>query len=225
MEDKLSPLQTRVLGCLIEKELGTPEYYPLTLNSLTTACNQKSNRAPILALEEDAVMAALDELRYTHLLVGQVTLSGSRVPKFKHNMQALYAFTQPQLAILCELMVRGPQTIGELRVHASRLHNFASLQEVQTVLDELAAMEKGPLVTYLPREPGRREQRYAQLLGIDSPSTDTPTSPTPTDTVTSPIRPQPGTDRLTALEAEVTTLKEALLALQAQFAEFRKQFE
>lgn len=160
----LRPVEVRVLGSLLEKAVTTPEYYPLTLNALTNACNQKSNRDPVMSLTSDDVERALDVLRHTHRLVGLVHTSGSRSEKFKHTLANRIPVNRQQAAILCELFLRGPETVGELRTRATRLCPFERLDEVQQALDELATHPDGPLAVKLPREPGRREARWMHLL-------------------------------------------------------------
>lgn len=213
----LSKVQVRVLGCLMEKANTTPEYYPLTLNSLTNACNQKSNRDPLMSLSESDVIDALDGLRHTHRLVALVHTSGSRVEKFKHTISQVIDLNPRQAAILCELFLRGPETVGELRTRASRLHPFNDLNEVQTILDELAAHAGGPLVVRLPREPGRRESRWMHVLAgtPEAASDDEP------EDVSSPA----AVSELSALREEINQVKADLESLKAEFARFRQQFE
>lgn len=168
MNLELTPPEIRIIGCLIEKEITTPEQYPLSLNALTNACNQKSNRDPVLDLDEIAVQQLIDQLIKKRLLSEQSGY-GSRVPKYQHlfcntNFGTL-KFSPQELAIVCELFLRGAQTPGELRSRASRLCRFADVNEVEAVLDGLAAREDGPFVLRLAREPGKRESRYAHLFG------------------------------------------------------------
>lgn len=168
MSIELSPYEARVIGCLIEKEITTPEHYPLSLNALTNACNQKSNRDPALDLDEATVQQTVDALNRRFLISDQ-TGYGSRVTKYQHrfcngNFGGL-KFSPRELAILCELLLRGPQTPGELRTRASRMAAFADVSEVEHVLGQLAQREDGPFVARLVREPGRRESRYAHLFG------------------------------------------------------------
>ena len=216
----LTPVEARVLGCLIEKEMTTPEYYPLTLNSLTTACNQKSNRDPVMQIDEKDVVRALDEMRYKKL-AWQVTSSGNRVPKFKHALRDASPMPPQELAILAELMVRGPQTAAELRLHAARMTPFTSVDQAQTALQELTQRPDHPLVTRLPRVPGQREERYAHLL------CGAPAMPQEKPSPIAPAQPEaPARDeRLAALEKEVAALRAELENLKAQFADFAKQFQ
>lgn len=217
MNLELNPIEVRVLGCLIEKEIATPDYYPLTLNALVNACNQKSNRNPVMALDENTVIRALDELRMTHQLAVEVTSNTSRVPKYKHSFRAKWNFSPAKTAIMCELFLRGPQTSGDLRAHASRLHPLADCREVEEILQGLEKRDDGPFVVPLPREPGRRERRWAHLLSGD-PKLETELE-LPLDTT--PASP----DRIQALEAEVAALRREVDELNARFAEFRTAFE
>jgi uncharacterized protein YceH (UPF0502 family) len=167
MKIELTAHEARVIGCLVEKQITTPDQYPLSLNALTNACNQKSNRDPVLDLDEQTVQRTLDDLSRKHLVIEKAGF-GSRVPKYQHvfcNTQfGSLKFTPQELAIVCELMLRGPQTPGELRGRASRMAPFTDVSEVETALDALAKREDGPFVVKLAREPGRREARYAQLF-------------------------------------------------------------
>lgn len=167
MKIELTAHEARVIGCLVEKQITTPDQYPLSLNALTNACNQKSNRDPVLDLDEQTVQRTLDDLSRKHFVIEKAGF-GSRVPKYQHvfcNTQfGSLKFTPQELAIVCELMLRGPQTPGELRGRASRMAPFTDVVEVETALDGLAKREDGPFVVKLAREPGRRESRYAQLF-------------------------------------------------------------
>ena len=161
----LSEIETRVLGSLVEKELTTPDYYPLSLNALVNACNQKSNRDPAMNLNEDAVRQALRSLEKEGL-AGPADGMDNRVTKFEHRLQEAFNFDRREIAILCELLIRGPQTPGELRSRAERMYQFDDLAQVQSTLQRLAQREP-PLVKILPRQPGTKEARYAQLLSGD----------------------------------------------------------
>lgn len=167
MNLQFSPLEARVLGCLIEKQVTTPDQYPLSLNALVAACNQKSNRDPLLSLPETEVQATLDALQRRHLVVEKSGF-GSRVPKYQHRFCntefGTLKFDPQELAVLCELLLRGPQTAGELRGRAARMAPFTDAAQAEQVLERLAARADGPWVERLAREPGRREVRYAQLL-------------------------------------------------------------
>ncbi|MGI6087033.1 MAG: YceH family protein [Kiritimatiellia bacterium] len=220
MDIVLNQLETRVLGCLIEKSVTTPEYYPLTLAALTAACNQKSNRQPVIQTDEKEVVRALDGLREKKL-ASAVALANSRVMKYRHTLPDVIHLTDRQLAILCELMLRGPQTVGELRARAGRMATFADVQEVEATLRELSDPAGVQLVTNLPRQPGQREERYAHRLGEDPPETIDP----------APLPPEPArlavmaeNERLTELENRVSDLTDELNSLKAQFSDFVKQF-
>jgi uncharacterized protein len=167
MNVHLTSLEARVIGCLIEKAITTPDQYPLSLNALTNACNQKSNRDPVLDLDERTVQETLDALTKKHLVLERSGF-GSRVPKYQHRFCntgfGTLEFTPQETAILCELLLRGPQTPGELRGRASRMAPIAEVGEVEAALTRLAGREDGPYVVRLAREPGRRESRYAHLL-------------------------------------------------------------
>lgn len=214
----LHPIEVRVLGCLIEKEITTPEYYPLTLNSLTLACNQKSNRDPVVNFEEDTVRAALESLRDKRL-VNERTGAGSRVPKYLHRVTEVFNLGRRETALMCELMVRGPQTTGELRSRSERMHSFTDIEEVERCLEGLMQFEPQPLVTRLARQHGTKEARYAHLLSGEPAVSDVP----PT---AEPAAPRVnGADRIAALEAEVELLRDRLDKMEQQFADFRRAFE
>ncbi len=212
MDTLLTATEIRILGSLIEKEMTTPDYYPLTLNSLTTACNQKSNRDPVMALDETDVVKALDTLRFKGLAL-QASGEGSRVPKYGHNLEAKLHFEPEQLAILCELFVRGPQTLGELRTRCERMRPFADLAAVEEVLAELMEHEP-PLVVKLPRQPGRKEQRYAHLLAGAPELSEAEEAP-----------PEAARLKVAAENDRISKLEEEVAALKAEFETFRKQFE
>lgn len=168
MKIELTAEEARVIGSLIEKQITTPDQYPLSLNSLVSACNQKSNRDPVMALDEAAVQRTLDGLAKRHLVVERSGF-GSRVPKYQHRFCntefGTLKLDSRELAIVCELLLRGPQTPGELRSRAGRMASFADAGEVEAALDALAGRPEGPLVLRLAREPGKREARYAHLFG------------------------------------------------------------
>ena len=213
----LSDAELRVLGSLIEKEITTPDYYPLSLNALINACNQKSNRQPVMLMDEAAVRDALESLSEKRL-AGAISLAESRVTKYEHRTQEVFNFDRRSTAILCELMLRGPQTPGELRSRTERMYRFDDLESLEGVLTKLAEHDP-PLVKKLPRLPGTKEARYAQLLGGERPEW------TAAVVETAPSRPQPSDDRLTHLEAQVAQLARQYEDLQQQFAQFKKQFE
>lgn len=168
MTIELAPHETRVIGCLLEKEIATPEQYPLSLNALVNACNQKSNRDPVLELDEAAVQRTLDALAKKYLVSAESGY-GSRVAKYRHRFcnseYGTLKFSPQELAVVCELLLRGPQTPGELRGRASRLCPFQDADAVEATLEQLRRREDGPFVARLPREPGKREARYAHLFG------------------------------------------------------------
>ncbi|MBL8026816.1 MAG: YceH family protein [Fibrobacteres bacterium] len=209
MNTMLTENQCRVLGALIEKELTTPDYYPLTLNSLTAACNQKSNRAPVVNYDEETVQDTLDELCREELTV-KIPSVTTRTMKYRHNILAKHMLTPAELAIMCELLLRGHQTPGELRNRADRMHPFTSLDAVVEVLQQLSTREQ-PLVVMLPRQSGMKENRYAHLLSGD-PLTQTATSAPSTQ------------QRIDTLELEVAELKNGLEELKKAFKEFKAQF-
>jgi uncharacterized protein YceH (UPF0502 family) len=216
----LNDIEVRVLGCLVEKQVTTPEYYPLTLNALTLACNQKNNRNPVTSYTETEVSQALETLReknLTYVFHG----STSRVPKYKHVMPEVMHLSKPQMAVMCVLMLRGPATVGELRGHGARLHEFSGLEEVEETLNSLVSREPESLIVRLPRQPGQKEARVAHLLSgevsIDS---------LPEETSSTRSRSRGAdSERITALEAEVENLKTEIAQLREQFDVFRKQFE
>jgi uncharacterized protein YceH (UPF0502 family) len=209
MDLLLHPVEVRILGSLLEKEITTPEYYPLSLNALVNACNQKSNRDPAVNFDDVTVERALLSLRDKGLLLS-ITAAGSRVLKYAHRISEKLNLGRPELAILCELMLRGPQTLGELRTRGERMHRFDDLDQVQSVIDRLPE-----LIVKLDRRPGEKESRYAHLL-----------SGAPIVSETQPDVPAPQrADRIATLEAEVAQLHVELEDLKQQFAGFKKQFE
>jgi len=213
----LSDVEARVLGCLVEKEITTPEYYPLSLNALLHACNQKSNRDPLMHLDEDRVRSALRALGEQAL--ARSAGGDSRVAKYEHRLSEVFNFTRPEIAILCELLLRGPQTPGELRSRAERMHPFEDLSVVQSTLKHLTERQP-PLVKLLPRQPGNKEARYVHLLSGDVEVREAP----PVKQVAASGSSAENA-RLTQLESEVATLHKEIADLKAKFAEFRKQFE
>jgi uncharacterized protein YceH (UPF0502 family) len=217
----LNETEVRVLGSLVEKQVTTPEYYPLTLNSLTLACNQKNNRNPISAYDETTVAQALETLREKNL-VYVFYGSTSRVPKYKHAMPEVMHLGQSEMALLCVLMLRGTQTPGEMRGSASRLYEFSGLEEVEQALNSLISREPEPLVIRLPRQPGQKEVRFAHLLSgpVD---VERLTEVEPPHRASRISRNEP--ERVLKLEQEVEALKEEVITLQQQFVEFKKQFE
>ncbi|HEV2763208.1 MAG TPA: YceH family protein [Pyrinomonadaceae bacterium] len=223
METVLNDAEVRVLGSLVEKQLTTPEYYPLTLNALTNACNQISNRDPVVSYDEETVVRALDGLRakgFAHV----VYASNSRVPKYKHTMMDALAFTQQQeLAVMCVLLLRGPQTLGEIRGRTERLYSFRGLPELEATLEALMSREQGALVTRLPRLTGQKEARYAHLLAGEVKVDERETERRPVEPATAVVRASD--ERVARLEEEVAALRGELAELRQQFGEFKKQFE
>ena len=221
----LSPTEIRVLGSLVEKAVTTPDYYPLTLNSLTLACNQQSNRDPVVAYDETTVVRALDGLREKRL-ASVFTGAESRVAKYKHSLTDAILLTPAEVGLLCVLLLRGPQTLAELRTRTERFQPFESLTEVEEALTALAARTPQPLVVKLPRLPGTKEPRYTHLLGgpVDVAALASPerASP-PLEPATAAVRAED--DRQAKLTAEVAALRAELAELRQQFADFRKQFE
>ena len=219
MDVTLNPVELRVLGSLIEKELTTPEYYPLSLNALVNACNQKSNRDPVMTLDESEVTRALDSLRFKQLAL--VAGGGGRVAKYRHALVEKYRFSPGEIALLCELLVRGPQTVGELRGRAERMYQFADLSEVEGVLAELMDRTQ-PVVMKLPRQQGRKESRYCHLFGGEP---DLAALESPAQPESSRGRGGLDADRVEKLEAEVAELRQEVSALREMLTEFKKTFE
>ncbi len=218
----LTDVELRVLGSLVEKQITTPEYYPLTLNSLTLACNQKNNRNPVTAYSETTVAEAVESLRtknLTYVFYG----SSSRVPKYKHVMPEIFHLSHPELSLMCLLMLRGPQTVGELHTRSARLFDFKGLEDVEETLRLLIAKDPEPLVVRLPRQPGQKETRVAHLLSgeIDvqalAAEFQGPRESGSGRAVTA--------DRIAHLEQEVERISGEMQGLRSQFAEFKKQFE
>ncbi|MCO4209756.1 DUF480 domain-containing protein [Aeromonas hydrophila] len=214
MELVLGPLEARVIGCLIEKEICTPDQYPLSLNALVNACNQKSNREPVLELSELDIRAVVDELIRKRLVVNTAGFN-ARVPRYQHRFCNTefgeLKFTAQELGIICELLLRGPQTPGELRSRTNRLCSFNDVTQVDAVLAKLA--EQGPYVVKLPREPGKRESRYAHLFSgeVDLQAL--------AETAPASSYASSAADRLTALEEEVESLKAQLQLLAERLAQ------
>jgi len=213
MDIKLNPLEARVLGCLIEKERTTPEYYPMSRNSLVAACNQKSNRDPVMALTEAEVEHTLETLRYDHRLVAQVTLAGSRVVRFRHELLTHFKFSPEETAVLCELLLRGAQTAGELRTRTQRIVTMDSPAAVKSVLDSLMHWGENTFVKVISPRSGMREERYAQTFCEADEEAELATLPS------SSTRPAEASDerikeledKIAALEARLAVLELALL--------------
>jgi hypothetical protein len=211
LDEALSPLEARILGCLMEKQQATPEYYPLTLNALTAACNQTTNREPVMSLSEAEVAEGLDALRRKRL-VWVVAAAGSRATKYEQKLGEELNLALQEVAALTVLLLRGPQTPGEVRSRSGRLYPFADLAEAEAALDSLAAAEP-PLAVKLPRQPGTKESRYAHLLG----------GPVAVDAPLPPAQAL-GPGRVERLQEEVEGLKADLATLRAEFEAFKAQF-
>jgi uncharacterized protein YceH (UPF0502 family) len=215
----LNDVEVRVLGCLIEKEMTTPEYYPLSLNALTNACNQKSNRDPAMALAEEDVVRALNRLRFMQLTV--VSGESSRVAKYRHLLAENMGLVPAELAVVCELLVRGPQTVGELRTRGERMHRFEDLAEVEGVLAELTEREI-PLLVRLPKQPGRKEARVAHLFSGMPDMRVEENEPTKEP---ARMRVMAENERVSNLEQEVAALREEVAGLRQVVEDFKRQFE
>jgi uncharacterized protein YceH (UPF0502 family) len=214
--DLLSDVEVRVLGALIEKDITTPDYYPLSLNALVNACNQKNNRDPVMALDEDAVRASLESLQRQRL-AGPASGADGRVTKYEHRLQEVFNFDRREIAILCVLLLRGAQTPGELRGRTERMYRFEELEDVLATLDRLSQREPS-LVAVLPRQPGTKESRYMHLLSGSAPAVEA----SPVRTVSGPAADD---DRIAILESIVAELKREVAEIRQQLATFRKQFE
>src|SRR6202140_775054 len=214
----LNEVEARVLGALMEKEITTPDYYPLSLNALVNACNQKSNRDPATNLDDDAVRSALRAL-HDNSLARSVSAADSRVTKYEHRLQEAFNFDRREAAVFCELLLRGPQTPGELRTRAERMHRFDDLNEAQSALQRLTNREP-PLVKVLARQPGTKESRYMHLLSGEPDTVTAPEAHEP-----SQIASRQSDDKDSRLESEVAELRKDIADLRQQFAAFRKQFE
>jgi uncharacterized protein YceH (UPF0502 family) len=213
----LTSTETRILGCLLEKERTTPEYYPLSLNSLVTACNQTTNRDPIVSYSEKTVEDGLDLLRRKKLAM-LIHTAGARVAKYRHTLLDLYNLNHREVAIICVLMLRGPQTPGELRSRTERLCGAMSLPDVEAVLEALSA-GTDPLVKVLSARPGQKEKRYVQLLSEQAPEPDEPVA----DSVRT-VESVPQKSRLDLLEAEINAMKAEISSLREDLEQFKKSF-
>jgi len=214
----LNEVEARVLGALLEKEITTPDYYPLSLNALVNACNQKSNRDPVMTLEEDSVGNALRTLN-DNSLARSVSAADSRVTKYEHRLQEAFNFDRREAAIFCELLLRGAQTPGELRSRAERMHHFDDLSEVQSALQRLMNRQP-PLVKVLARQPGTKESLYIHLLSVDvEPASSSAVHETPA------VASRESADKFSRLESEVAELRKDIAELKQQFSAFRQQFE
>jgi uncharacterized protein YceH (UPF0502 family) len=218
----LNAVEVRVLGSLIEKQLTTPEYYPLSLNALINACNQVSNREPVVSYDEKTVARALESLREKKLL-WMVTGAGSRVPKYEHRVAETLGIAVQEIAILCVLMLRGPQTVGEIRGRTTRLYEFHELSEVEQILDSMSTAEPMRFVLKLPRQPGMKEARWAHLLSGEPVIEEPSGQAARLEPVV--LEVQAENQRIAKLEEQVQALSDQLQELKQQFFEFRKQFE
>lgn len=214
----LTDTDVRVLGSLVEKELTTPEYYPLSLNALTNACNQSSNREPVVQYDEATVKAAVDRLR-KYSLVRSIQRADARVMKYMHLLNDALTLDRPELAALDVLMLRGPQTLGEIRTRAGRLFEFPSLEEAEATLNRLIERSPEPLVAKLARLPGQKEARYAHLLSGEPANTSAPAEAAEAEDV-----PRQ-TDRIAELEHAVEALRGEVAGLRAELAELKRVFE
>ncbi|AMH19396.1 DUF480 domain-containing protein [Hafnia paralvei] len=218
MKNPLSPLEARVIGCFLEKQVTTPDQYPLSLNGLTTACNQKTNREPVLELSESDVQSTLDMLMKKHQ-VRSLSIPGSRVMKYEHRFCnsefGNLKFSEAEVAVVCCLLLRGPQTPGELRTRTNRLYEFSDVTQVEQVLNELAAREDGPFVVRLQREAGKRESRYAHLFSGEVENVAT----SATDNLMATLGDDSLAERVASLEAEVAELKARVDSLLAHLAD------
>src|SRR5437899_1307462 len=215
----LTDIEVRVLGSLIEKQVTTPEYYPLTLNALTLACNQKNNRSPVTAFTESQVEQALNSLREKNLAY-IFHGSTSRVPKYKHVAPEVLHLTPPEMAVMCVLMLSGPQTVGEIRTRGSRLYDFSGLEEVDETLHALSTKDTEPLAMKLPRQPGQKDARFAHLL-----SGEVNVEQLAEQSTAFRQTRRSSDERIEKLEERVETLTLEVEKLRQQFEGFKKQFE
>ena len=218
MEIRLSDVEARVLGSLIEKDITTPDYYPLSLNALVNACNQKNNREPVMSLDEESVRQVLSALQ-NYRLAGPARGADSRVAKYEHRIQEVFNLTRPETAILCVLLLRGPQTPGELRGRTERMYAFEHLDDVQSALQKLIERDP-PLAKMLSRQPGTKESRYMHLLSGERESIS---SLAETAQRGEPIPNE--CSRIALLEKEVSELRSEIAEIKQQFSGFRRQFE
>ena len=221
MPSELSDVEVRVLGALIEKDMTTPEYYPLSLNALVNACNQKSNRSPVVGYDEPTATRAIESLREKKLAL-VLTGRDHRVPKYRHWAWETLGLGPREMAVLCVLMLRGPQSLGELKGRTQRMYNFDDLASVEVCLDHLIERRPEPLVAKLARQPGAREPRYAHLLSGEVRASEPEAQPAPVQT----LAPQDASaDRMAKLESDIDELRSEVLELKEQLSDFRKQFE
>jgi uncharacterized protein YceH (UPF0502 family) len=217
--EALTAIEVRVLGSLIEKDITTPDYYPLSLNALVNACNQKNNREPVMSLDENSVAEALGTLQEKRL-AGPASGADSRVTKYEHRLQEVFNFDRREIAVLCVLLLRGAQTPGELRGRTERMYRFEALDDVISTLERLGQRQP-PLVAVLPRQPGTKESRYMHLLagGVEAGDDATQAASNEKD------GGGRSSDRLTTLESEVSELRREISEIREQMASFRRQFD
>ncbi len=218
MLTELTEMEARIIGCLVEKELTTPDYYPLTLNALVNACNQKSNRDPVVEYDESSVEKSLERLRDKNL-VYVFYGSSSRVAKYKHMLPSYYELTPQETALAAVLMLRGAQTLGELKERSKRLFEFSNLEEVDETLSDLAKRDD-PVVVKLERLPGQKDSRFMQLL-----TGEVDMEAVAANFQSSSSGSSPNSERISNLETEIENLKEELATFKEAFEEFKKQFE
>lgn len=215
----LTPEEARVLGCLMEKEMTTPEYYPLSLNALVNACNQKSNRNPVVSFDEGTILKALDGLKEHHLAWQS---NAARVPKYEQHFGKSLNLVARELSLICLLLLRGPQTVGELRSRAERMYAFASLEETLETLQNLADMG---LVMQIPRQPGQKEARFAHLLSGEPEFVEEKGGYIPSGDIAKESQGTELKERISALEEETKSLRAELESLKLSFLEFKGQFD
>jgi len=220
MDALMNAIEVRVIGSLIEKQMATPEYYPLTLNALVNACNQLTGREPVVSYDERTVARALEHLREKQL-VWQVATAGGRVPKYEHRLSEKFNLAEQETAVLAVLMLRGPQTVGEIKGRTGRMYEFAELSEVEMTLESLATAEP-PLVARLPRQPGTKESRYAHLFAGEVHVEEQAVAPRAEAAVLD-VRAE--NERVARLESDVADLRQQLADLQQQFLDFKRQFD
>jgi len=220
MDALMNAIEVRVVGALVEKQMATPEYYPLTMNALVNACNQLTGREPVVSYDERTVARALESLREKQL-VWQVAAAGARVPKYEHRLSEKFNLAEQETAVLVVLMLRGPQTVGEIKGRTGRMYEFAELAEVEITLESLITAAV-PLVVKLPRQPGTKESRYAHLLAGEVHVEEQAAEPRAEAAV---LEVRAENERLANLESEVDSLRQQLAELQQQFLDFKRQFE
>jgi uncharacterized protein YceH (UPF0502 family) len=220
MDALMNVIEVRIIGSLVEKQMATPEYYPLTMNALVNACNQLTGREPVVSYDERTVARALESLREKQL-VWQVAAAGARVPKYEHRLSEKFNLAEQETAVLAVLMLRGPQTVGEIKGRTGRMYEFAELAEVEMTLESLITAAP-PLAVKLPRQPGTKESRYAHLMAGEVHVEEQAAEPRAEAAV---LEVRAENERLAQLESQVETLRQQLAELQQQFLDFKRQFE